>query len=168
MEVKVLCVHWWSEGADSLERCSPQTWNHVYGKCQRDHTDEELWHVGAVVRIVVWEFEPTKEVDAQQAEDNYPQAEEHLAVEYMPTVSKVSYGEELQSKCKFNKAKYHLYNVHPTSRLWSRLKKAWKHGEEGEWDGKCYGEAEHAYGWCQYAALCRYSNKQKSDNGSCA
>ena len=41
--------------------------------------------------------------------------EEHLTIEDMPAISKISHTQELKSKGQFNKAKRHLYNIHPST-----------------------------------------------------
>ena len=115
VEVEVLSVHWWGKGAYRLKRSTPKARYHVYGESQGNHTDEELWDICTVVRVVVRKLEPTEEVDAEQTEDDNPKAEEYLAVEYVPTVGKIGHGEELQGEGKFDEAEDHFYHVHPAA-----------------------------------------------------
>ena len=163
-----MCEHGWCEGADSFERCTPKTWYHIDGESQGNHSKEELWHVGAVLRVVVRELEPTEEVDSKQTEDDNPQTEEHLAVEDVPAVGKVGNGEELQGESQLDETEHNLNNVHPSTRLWSRLQEAWEHGEQCERYGKGDGEAKHADGWCKYAALCGNGYEKEADDWTCA
>ena len=45
----------------------------------------------------------------------YPEGEEGLAVEYVPSVSKVGYREELQCECKLDETKHYLKHIHPST-----------------------------------------------------
>ena len=95
---------------------------------------------------------PANEVASEEGEEDYPEGEEHLAVEQMPAVCKVGYGEELQGEGYLYKAESNLYAVHPVTRFRHGLEPRWEDGKEGEWQGKGEGEAEHSHGRSNDAA----------------
>ena len=105
VEVEVLRGKRRCKGADGFQRCTPKPGNHVDGKSQRAECHEKRRNGSlSVFFIVVRELDETEKIEAKQTEKHNPKGEEGLAVQQMPTVGKVSHGEELQSKCEFQKA----------------------------------------------------------------
>ena len=70
---------------------------------------------------IALEFEPAAEVGTEEGEDDDPEGEENLAVEDMPAVGQIGYGEEFQGKGQFDEAEHNLQGVHPRARLRCRL-----------------------------------------------
>ena len=114
------------------------------------------------------EFEPSQEIYSEQTEDHYPQGEECLAVEDMPSIGKVGHRQELQSEGEFDESQYHLHHIHPSSRFRCRFQQTWEHGEESERNGKGDGKSEHTDGGGEDAALSAHCHKQESDDRTCA
>ena len=70
---------------------------------------------------IALELEPATEVGAEEGEDDDPEGEEDLAVEDMPAVGQIGYGEEFQGKGQFDEAEHDFEGVHPGARLRCRL-----------------------------------------------
>ena len=67
--------------------------------------------------LIVREANPTYEVASEEEEEDYPEGEEHFAVEYVPAVGKVGNRQELQREGYLDKAEHDLDTVHPVARL---------------------------------------------------
>ena len=52
--------------------------------------DDFLAHLVKLI-LIVWETNPANEIASEEEEKDYPEGEEHFAVEYVPAVSKVGY-----------------------------------------------------------------------------
>ena len=168
VEVKVLCGDRRREGADGLERSTPQARHHVDGERQRCEGKEKLRHVGAAALVVMGEVVHAEQIEAQQREEHDPEGEEGLAVKDMPAVGQVGNRQKLEGERQLNEAQRHLYDVHPAARLGCRLEQRGEKGEQGEGYGKGQGEAEHADGGCHDGSLCAHSHEQEADDGTCA
>ena len=56
--------------------------------------DDFLAHLVKLI-LIVWEANPANEIASEEKEEDYPDGEEHFAVEYVPAVSKVGNRQEL-------------------------------------------------------------------------
>ena len=56
--------------------------------------DDFLAHIVKLV-LIVREAYPTDEIASEEEEEDYPEGEEHFAVEYVPAVSKVGNRQKL-------------------------------------------------------------------------
>ena len=117
VEVKVLRVDGRRKGTHSLTWGSPQTRYHINGKGQRHQATHDTDHRHRFMQVATYfvalELQPTTQICTQQTEDNNPQGEKHLAIQQMPAIGQVGYGEELQGKCQFYETQYHLDGIHP-------------------------------------------------------
>ena len=108
IQVEVLGVHWWSEGRDSLAWCSPKSRHHINGEGQRNESSHDAYNGHRLVEVATYfillELQPATEVGTQHTKNDNPQREEYFAVEQMPAVGKVGYGEKLKCKGQFYEA----------------------------------------------------------------
>ena len=108
IEVEVLCVHGWGKSTHGLAGSTPQSWHHIDGKGQRHQsthdTDHGHWPAEISPSLVALELQPPTEVGAQEGKDDNPQRKEHLAIEQVPAIGKVSHREELQGKGQFDES----------------------------------------------------------------
>lgn len=65
------------------------------------------------VLVVVRELDDAPQVEAEAAEEGYPQGEEGFAVEEVPAVGEVGHAEELQGEGQLDEAEGYLDGVHP-------------------------------------------------------
>lgn len=117
VQIEVLCVDRRSEGTYRLARSAPESWNHIHGEGKRAQTQHDAGHGHRLVYLasdgVHLELQLTDEVETQGGEDDYPERQEHLAVQDVPAVSQVGYREELQRERQFDESQYDLDGFHP-------------------------------------------------------
>ena len=65
--------------------------------------------------LIVREAYPADEIASEEEEEDYPEGEEHFAVEYVPAVGKVGNRQELQREGYLDKAERDLDAVHPVA-----------------------------------------------------
>ena len=99
VEVEVLRTHRWRKGTDGLAGSAPKPGHHIDGEGQRHQSTHDAHHGHRLVHFaadfICLELQPSAEVGTQEGEDDNPQRQEHLAVEDMPAVCQIGYGEEL-------------------------------------------------------------------------
>ena len=116
VEVEVLRVHRRSERADGLAGRAPEAGHHVNGERERDKSQHYARHGHGLVGVAVaLELELAYEIEAERAEDDNPEGEEHLTVKQSPAVSEVGHREELEGERKLDEAEYNLDGVHPAA-----------------------------------------------------
>ena len=169
VDVKVLGAHRGCEGRDGLAGSAPETGHHIEGEGERHeaaHDADDGHRLPLSSIFVALELEPAAEVGAEEGEDDNPEGEEYLAVEQVPAVGEVGYGEELQGEGQFDEAEHHLQGVHPRAGLRGLFQPGGEEGEEGERQSQGEGEAEHADGRSEPAAAGGGLYKQQADDGS--
>ena len=117
VQVEVLRVHRRRKGADGLAGSTPESGNHVDGKGDGAQTQHDAGHGHGLVDVatdsVFLKLKLADKIEAQRTEDDDPERDKHLSIQYMPAVSQVGHGEKLQRECQFDKAQYHLDGGHP-------------------------------------------------------
>ena len=121
IQVKILRMHRRSECTYRLQRCSPQTGNHIYRKRQRNKRHKKTGNSYLIIIIVVREFNLTQQIESKQSKNHDPQSKERFTVEQSPSVCQIGYRQELKCECQFKKAQRHLYHIHPSTRLRHRF-----------------------------------------------
>ncbi|GFI66826.1 hypothetical protein IMSAG192_00348 [Muribaculaceae bacterium] len=112
--------------------------------------------------------ECAEQVCAEQTEYYYPEGEECLAVEYVPSVGEVGHREEFERESKLKKSEHYLYRIHPAARLRRALEPRGEQCEEAERYGQGEGEAGHADCRAEFVACARRLDEQCADDGACA
>ena len=116
IEVEVLSVDRRSKCADCLTGSTPEARDKIYCERKRNHTEHDARNRHCVcVALVARELELADKVEAEHAEDDDPESEEHFAVEQSPTVSEVGYREELEGESQLNESEHDLDGVHPAA-----------------------------------------------------
>ena len=111
------------------------------------------------------EFHETEQIQPEDKEEGYPEREERFAVEDMPAISQVGNRQEFEGECQFHEAEAHLHGVEPAATLGCAFQQGGEEREEGERQGQCEGEAEHADGGRKCgAAAGAHLNEQETDN----
>ena len=72
IKIEILCLHGWCKSTDSLQRRSPQTGKHIYGKCQRSQCHEETGHTDLCIVIIMREFDFAQQIETQQSKQYNP------------------------------------------------------------------------------------------------
>ena len=108
VQIEVLRVHRRRKGTHGLAGGTPQTWHHIDGEGQRHQsthdTDDGHRLVEFTAHLILLELQPATEISTQEAEDDDPQRQEHLAVEQMPAISQIGHREELQGESQFDES----------------------------------------------------------------
>ncbi len=144
VEVEVLGIDRGSEGADALERSTPETGNHIHGKRHGDDSEHEACYADFLHLVVVRQADLAEQVHTEQREDHNPEGDEYLTVHQTPAVGEVGNREELQGERELKETEHNLDGVHPAARLGHGLEHCREHREEREGESQSESESGHA------------------------